>query len=201
MIGRGQYIAPLSLEQTDLNTTYTIDVDRKLRPCKVANGLDWHTYLAFPSSCFAEIIFEHMSFSPLYESKMLTATGYTSLKTAMYTAEIWQDMYTKPNICGALPSQLYRILKPGGILTFKTFILENLEDFKRVNLLSEHGENDAHQVWRHYYEKAGFEAINISNSFDSTRKGHYLEMIARKPHTFVKQASFNNSLPPTLTLE
>jgi hypothetical protein len=185
VIGVGNYPYFAHQRTIDPKVEYSIDIYRRVYPCLLADALNPATYLHMPDDRFAQIDFEHIGFAPYPIPSMLVGRNYKNLSSGAYEPYAWKESMDD-NL--SIPEQLFRILKPKGILLFKTCVLDDLYKFDRMNL----GMNQTGPAaWKYVYEKAGFQDVSFYMLPHKTHHGWYVQMTAHKTQV-LKKASGND---------
>lgn len=186
VIGAGTNSYFLFQRKTSNKLEYSIDLNRRTYPCLIADGLNPGTYESMPNDRFEMITFEHISLCPYSRDDIIHSPGNCKgISTLVYTAEAWRDSLIEYD---PLITQLYRILRPQGILTFKTPVLRNREYFTTMCMdRNEAGLLEGFQCWQHMYMQAGFEDLTFEICYQKKIDGWYAQMTARKPKLLKRQ--------------
>lgn len=173
VIGIGNYPYFVGQRVIDEDQEYSIDRNKRVFPCLVADGLNDQTYAEMPDERFSSITFEHCGFSPYFIPSHIDEVGsYKKIVSGAYNKESWIPSNYD------LAKQLFRILKPAGCYVFKTAVLEDIHDFVSMNLSPKTGTGTL--VWMEYFEHIGFEIAAIEYVHSKQLSGFYLKLTAFK---------------------
>ncbi len=185
VIGVGNFSYYVGQRTINKDMEYSIDIYKRVYPCLTADGLDAKTYLGMPDNRFSRITFEHIGVCPFARPDMLTPQGLPrSESSGVYEVDKWEASATAESI---LANELFRILKPSGLLIYMSSVLKTKELFEQINLWSNACLAPGLKAWQRYYEKAGFEGITFHLQEHEGFQGWFVQMVATKPSFNKKQ--------------